>query len=124
MKYLLPFIVFALSYFPVNAKEPSLKREQVTKIAEIILKSESYKKLRESYVPKKATYDEKTGDWSIQVSDSAMAVFPGSPISFFYIRDRDRKYRIGSVSGSGYSPTSSKNYRMSPLLRKKITTVK
>ena len=123
MKHILQLIVFAVFTLSVTAKEASLEKGQVIKIAEIILQSKAYKKQRESYTPEKATYDPKTGEWSVEVSISAMPVFPGSPIRFFYIRDSDRKYRIGSISGSGYSPRSSAHYSMSPALRKKIKAV-
>lgn len=124
MRPLFLLIAFTLSCLPINAQEASLKKQQVTSIAIIILNSKGYQELRNSYVPQNVTYDKKTGNWSIELSSSAMPIFPGSPIRFFYIRDADCKYRIGAISGSGYSPKSSVHFRMSPFLRKKIVAVK
>lgn len=102
------------------AAEARLTKKAVSSIGAIILGDKSTAKYHGGFAIANPQFDEEKRVWRFHATDKFFAAFPGSPIHFFEIRDKDAFYRIGSISGTGYDPKGAERFRMSPALRKRI----
>ena len=107
----------------VLAAEASLTKEAVSLIGTIILRDKSNSHYDEGFKLETPEFDKEEGIWRFQATGKFFPVTLGAPLYFFEIRDKDGYYRIGSISGRGFSPKSAERFRMPPALRKKITGV-
>lgn len=118
--FLTPFFAMAMLVSVAIGGEPRLTKEQVIEIGEIILENANYGNYKEGFSLDKPYYDGTKGIWRFADTGKLYPPVTGAPLYFFEIRDGDCCFRIGSISGRGYSPKSSENFRMSPTIRTQI----
>ncbi|QTN32526.1 hypothetical protein HZ994_09355 [Akkermansiaceae bacterium] len=106
-----------------SAVEPTLTKANVSAIGAIILGDKSTAEFHDGFTLAKPQYDEEEGVWRFPAAKQFFPATPGAPLYFFEIRDTDGHFRIGSISGTGYSPKSAERFRMPPALRKKIRAI-
>ncbi len=103
------------------AAEPTLTKEQVVEIGGAVLDTSQYQKYRDGFDCKKPHYHPDDRMWSFPPIGKLFPVTPGSPLYFFYVRDADGQFRIGSVSHDGrLTPRTSNKFRMPPGVKKRL----
>ena len=104
----------------VIADKPRMSSKRVAQLGAIILKEKNYQIYRGGFTLTTAQFDTKEKIWTFQPTEKLFPAYPGSPLYFFEIRDSDGYFRIGSISGNGYSPKSAEHFRMPPAIRRKL----
>jgi hypothetical protein len=96
--------------------EPTLTKDQVLKLGEVILNTRENKDYRDVFVSSQPAYDEKKQLW---VFSGGFPTHPDGAAYVFELREKDGYYRLGwttmSKSSSGYD-----RFRIAPSVKRQI----
>ncbi len=123
MKGLLPIFLALAINSVACAAEPKLSVDQVQQIGKLLIDAKQHEEFLGMFNLDKPTFDSKEGIWRLTSTAKAFSPMVDGPVYFCEIRDSDGHFRIGAISYSGFSPSSSKNFRMPPSLRRKIERI-
>ncbi len=95
--------------------EPSLTKEQASKLARLILDAPQYEEYKGIFDPEKLIYDPKIKLWVFNRNFP----FSSGVLHVFDLREEDGFYRLGTISTHTFSKSGPK-FRISPGLRRPI----
>ena len=94
--------------------DPAHTKEQVSKLAGIILDDKLNQKYKDTFKLENPSFDPKEHVWRFQASSGGLGY-----VDIFEIRDADGLYRLGTINNTSFGPAPPE-FRMAPTLRKKI----
>jgi hypothetical protein len=120
---ILTIYLLAIACSGALAEEPRLTKAEVTRIGEVILGLPEYHDFKDGFDCEKPSYHMKEGIWSFPVKGRFFPVTVEATLYFFYVRDGDGYFRLGTNAYPGkISPQSAKEFRMPHSVREKLET--
>jgi hypothetical protein len=123
MKTVIKFVSAVMLVSMASAVEPRLTKEQVKKIGVLVSSEKAFAPYSGGFLIDQPTFDQKSRIWSFPATGKLLLIFPEAPLFFFEIQDSDGYFRVGSLTGRGYSPKSSEKFRMGPSVRAKVSHI-
>ena len=123
MKTVMKLVSAVILFSMASAAEPRLTKEQVKEIGVLVSSEKAFAPYSGGFLIDQPAFDQKSKIWRFPASGKLSLPFPEAPLFFLEIRDADGYFRVGSLSGRGYSPKSSEKFRMAPSLRGKVSQI-